>query len=260
MDLGLHGKYALVTGGSRGIGRAIALGLAAEGCHVAICARHAHDLEATVQAIRAKGVHALGIIADVLRPEDIDAAVGTLTQTWGRLHILVNNAGGGGRSGSESVLATADTVWSEVFAKNALAAARFTTSLLPLMIHENWGRVVTITSIYGREGGGRPWFNMAKAAQTSLMKSFGMQRDLARHRITFNSVAPGAILIPNTGWATESEQDPQAFARRIDSEFTLGRLGMPEEVADVVLFLCSERAALVNGASIAVDGGQGRAF
>ncbi|MDA8139111.1 MAG: SDR family oxidoreductase [Desulfobacteraceae bacterium] len=260
MNLGLKGKYALVTGGSRGIGRSIALSLAGEGCHVAICSRRPEDLQRTVAEIRQRGVEAIGILADVMKPVDIAVVVREIKQRWGLLHILVNNAGGGGRWGSENILETAETVWAEVFEKNTMAAVRFTTAFLPLMVQANWGRVVTITSIYGREGGGRPWFNMAKAAQMSLMKSLGLRPELARGNITFNSVAPGAVMIPNTGWAVEQKSDPLAFDAMLQREFTLGRLGTPEEVADVVTFLCSERASLINGASIAVDGGQGRAF
>lgn len=260
MKLGLEGKYALVTGGSRGIGRSIALGLAAEGCHVAVCARGEKDLDQTVAEIRKQGVESLGIMADVMIAGDIDAAMKTIADGWGTLQILVNNAGGGGRWGSEDVSATGLDVWMDVFAKNALAAVHFTRAALPWMIACDWGRVVTITSIYGREGGGRPWFNMAKAAQTSLMKTLGMQKNLARANITFNSVAPGAIMIPGTGWEAEQQMDQSAFNRKVDREFTLGRLGTPQEVADVVTFLCSEKASLINGAAIAVDGGQGHAF
>lgn len=250
----------MVTGGSRGIGRSIALSLADEGCHVAICARGKNDLDRTVSEIKKKGRDAFGLYADVLNFEDIDAVVRAVSERWGTLHILVNNAGGGGRWGSEDIAATDAEVWTDVFNKNAMAAVRFTSAVLPWMVKNKWGRVVTITSIYGREGGGRPWFNMAKAAQTSLMKTLGMQRYLAREDITFNSVAPGAIMIPGTGWEAQQKEDPDAFNRKIDKEFTLGRLGTPQEVADVVAFLCSERASLINGASIAVDGGQGRAF
>lgn len=260
MQLGLTGKYALVTGGSRGIGRSIALSLAEEGCHVAICAREQKPLDRTVLEIGQKGVEAMGISADVLKPEDIDAVLRMIADRWGTLHVLVNNAGGGGRWGLEDIAATRAEVWREVFDKNAMAAVRFTSSVLPWMTAQRWGRVVTVTSIYGREGGGRPWFNMAKAAETSLMKTMGMQRCLARNNITFNSVAPGAIMIPGTGWEAEKKKDPVSFNKKIDEEFTLGRLGTPQEVADVVTFLCSEKASLINGASIAVDGGQGRAF
>lgn len=260
MKMGLKGKYALVTGGSRGIGRSIALTLAEEGCNVAICARGQKSLDHTVSEISQKGVDTVGIAADVLKPVDIDVALRKIADRWGTLHVLVNNAGGGGRWGLENITATSVEVWREVFDKNAMAAVRFTTAVLPWMIDQSWGRVVTITSIYGREGGGRPWFNMAKAAETSLMKNMGMQRYLARNNITFNSVAPGAIMISGTGWEAENKKDPISFNKRINEEFTLGRLGTPQEVADVVTFVCSENASLINGASIAVDGGQGCAF
>lgn len=260
MDLGLSGKYALITGGSHGIGRAIALSLAAEGCHVAICGRKQEWLDQTVTEIRAKGVQALGMQIDATIPEEIAAMFRKIEETWGTLHILVNNVGGGGRWGKEKIEDNSDEVWLEVFNKNAMAAVRCTTAVIPWMKQQLWGRIITITSIYGREGGGRPWFNMAKAAQTSLMKCLGLNPDLVRHGITFNSVAPGPIMIPDTGWDQERLRDPEGFAAMIREQFTLGRLGTPEEVADVVTFLCSERASLVNAASIVVDGGESRAF
>jgi 3-oxoacyl-[acyl-carrier protein] reductase len=151
-------------------------------------------------------------------------------------------------------------VWDEVYRKNAGAAASFTRWAIPGMRRRKWGRVVTIASIHGREGGGRPWFTMAKAAEIAMMKSMAMTPYLARDGITFNTVAPGSIMIPDTGWAEERAKDPAAFARRMESEFPLGRLGAPEEVAAVVLFLCSTQASLVNGACIAVDGGESASF
>jgi 3-oxoacyl-[acyl-carrier protein] reductase len=121
--------------------------------------------------------------------------------------------------------------------------------------------VVTITSIYGgKEGIGRPWFTMAKAAETGLMKSLSAMAYLVRDGITFNSVAPGGIYIPGTGFEDEQKRDPEGFRRMVDHEYPLGRLGTPEEVAAVVAFLCSAEASLVNGANITVDGGQSRAF
>jgi len=261
MDLGINGKYALVTGGSHGIGRSIALTLAEEGCNVAICARTKSRIDETVTQIRENyNVDVVGIMADATKPEEIQKVMDLIRESWGALHILVNNVGGGGRWGNEIVEENPDGVWLEVFNKNAMAAIRFTMAAIPMMRQQNWGRVVTITSIYGREGGGRPWFNLAKAAQTSLMKTLGMNRYLTRSGITFNSVAPGAIMIPDTGWEHEQKNAPNAFERMVDRDFILGRLGTPEEVANVVVFLCSEKASLVNGASIVVDGGQSKAF
>ncbi len=261
MDLGIRNKYALVTGGSHGIGRSIAFALADEGCNVAICARGQSGIDRTVEEIRKRNnVEAFGVSADVTKSEEIRKVIEVIRERWGRLHILVNNVGGGGRWGKESIENTPEEIWLKVFNKNTLAAIRFTLAFIPMMLQQNWGRVVTVASIYGREGGGRPWFNLAKAAQISLMKTLGRYHYLARANITFNSVAPGGIMIPDTGWENEKKKNPRSFKDMVDREFPLGRLGTPEEVANVVVFLCSKRASLVNGASIAVDGGESRSF
>jgi len=255
MDLGLKGKFALVTGGSHGIGLATAIELAREGCHVAICSRNPARRADAKARLEAFGTRILALECDVLQPGQIERCFGQVIESFGTLHILVNNVGGGGRWGSDVVEETEERVWSEVFEKNAMAAVRFTKLAMPFMRTQKWGRVVTITSRLGREGGGRPWFTMAKAAQTAMMKTLGMMPDLARDGITFNSVAPGAVMIPDTGWETALAGDPN-----LADQFPLGRLGRPEEVAAAVAFLCSERASLVNGAAIAVDGGESRAF
>lgn len=260
MELGIRNKYAIVTGGSHGIGRAIALALADEGCNVAVCARNKERIEKTIREIEAKSVAVIGISADITSLADIERVMKTVIDSWGTIHILVNNAGGGGRWGSNKVEETSEDIWVDVYNKNALAAIRFTMKVIPYMRKQKWGRVVTITSTYGREGGGRPWFNMAKTAQTALMKNLAMQKELVRDRITFNSVAPGCIMIPDTGWEKELKADPVKFEEKIDHQFPLGRLGTPVEVANVVAFICSERAVLVNGACITVDGGESKSF
>jgi 3-oxoacyl-[acyl-carrier protein] reductase len=260
MDLGLKGKYALITGGSHGIGLAIAQVLAGEGCNVAICARRGERVSSAAAGLRKKGVIVLGIQTDVLVPSKIEQAMKTITRSWPTLHILVNNIGGGGRWGKESVEETPEDVWVDVYNKNAMAAVRFTKLVLPIMRRQKWGRVVTISSIYGKEGGGRPWFNMAKSAEISLMKTLAMNQSLVRDGITFNSVAPGGIMIPETGWEEEKKKDPKKFRAIVKNSFPLGRLGTPGEVAHVVAFLCSEKATLVNGACVVVDGGESRSF
>lgn len=260
MDLGLGGKCALVTGGSHGIGLSIAEALANEGCNIAICARARERLEQAVTAVQSKGVDVIGIEADVLVASDIDRVVASAIARWGTLHILVNNVGGGGRWGQPVVEETAEQVWIDVYAKNALAAVRFTMRVLPYMRKQAWGRIVTVASIHGKEGGGRPWFNMAKSAEISLMKVLAMDPTLARSGITANTVAPGSIMIPDTGWAAEMLRDPIAFEKMAERVFPTGRLGQPEEVADVVAFVCSVRAALLNGACIVVDGSESHSF
>jgi len=260
MDLGLRGKRALVTGGSHGIGLAAAKALAAEGCDVAICSRSEERLAGASKELKALGVAVIAGPCDVHSGDAIQAFCDDVAKQWGGVDILVNNVGGGGRWGKESVEDTDEKVWLEVYEKNALAAVRFTVRCLPYMRQKKWGRVVTVTSRLGREGGGRAWFNMAKAAQTSMMKTLGMNHDLAGDGITFNSVAPGNIMIPNTGWEETMKKDPEGFRKYVAQECPLGRLGTPEEVGAVIAFICSQRASLINGAAIAVDGGESRAF
>lgn len=254
MNLGIEGRSALVTGGSHGIGLAVARTLAAEGCRVAICARGRQRLSEAAAEVGAL----LTIEADVTDLADIDRTVATAIAAFGGLDILVNNVGGGGRWGPLAVEDATPELWAQVHAKNGGAAVRFTSLAIPHMRRRGWGRVVTVASIHGLEGGGRPWFAMTKAAEAALMKTLARTPSLARSGITFNTVAPGGIMIPDTGWAREAEAAPDAFAARMDREHPLGRLGLPEEVADVVAFVCSERARLVNGATILVDGGESR--
>jgi len=260
MDLGLKNKVALVTGGSHGIGRAIAIGLAQEGCNVAICSRTRQRLDKTLSLLKSYDVQSLAIECDVMKRDEIEGTVSKVIDKFGSIHILINNVGGGGRWGKEIVEDTDEGVWLEVYEKNALAAIRFTNLAIPYMRKQKWGRVITITSIFGREGGGRPWFAMAKTAQTALMKSLSLKHYLAKDNITFNSVAPGAIMIPNTGWEKEARDNPEETKKLLQRDFPMERFGTPEEVANLVVFLASERASLINGVSIPVDGGQSRSM
>jgi 3-oxoacyl-[acyl-carrier protein] reductase len=256
MDFKLKGKKALVTGGSHGIGLSIAKVLIEEGCSVAICSRTQTRINEALGELKSPNVESFGMLCDVAKKEDIERVVNDVNDKWGGVDILINNAGGGGRWGSEDVLKTGEEVWEEVYAKNTTAAIRFSKAFIPKMQEKKWGRVVTITSILGIQGGGRPWFNIAKTAQTALMKNFALNKGFIRKGITFNSVAPGGIFIADTGWEEEMKNNPVAFEKKLDEEFRLGRLGTTEEVANVVTFLCSEAASLVNGASIHVDGGE----
>lgn len=253
MDLGLKDKAALITGGSRGIGRAIALGLAAEGCRVAICARTPDRLEQTRQEVAAAGADCLAIAADMTQPADIDRAVAETIRRFGTLHILINNVGG---SRGSTVEQTTDEDWYYSIDLNLMAAIRASRAALPEMRRNNWGRILIISSIFGREAGGTAPYNAVKAAEISLAKS--LAREEAKNGIRANSVAPGSILFPGGSWQRRMDANPEAIQKFVEQDMPLGRFGRPEEVADVVVFLASERAGLVNGASITVDGSQSR--
>jgi 3-oxoacyl-[acyl-carrier protein] reductase len=259
VDLGLKGKFALVTGGSHGIGRSIALSLADEGCNVSIFARNFERVLEVHKEIKSRGVRSLPMGADATDPKGVEFVMERISEDWGKLHILINNVGGGGVWNTTDVEKNPENLWDDVFNRNFISARRFTMLALPFMRKEKWGRVVTISSIYGHEAGGvHPWYNVAKSAQISLMKNLSIDPSLAGNNITFNTVAPGFIMIPDTGMYRRSREDPVAFEKFVNSNCPMGRLGMPEEVANVVTFLCSDKASLVNGALIAVDGGQSR--
>ncbi|HEY4395179.1 MAG TPA: SDR family oxidoreductase [Polyangia bacterium] len=258
MDLDIENKVALVTGASRGIGRAIALGLAAEGARVVLCARNAPDLEAAVREARARGggeAAAIGVPADVTTPAGVSALVDAALAGYGGIDIVVNNVGG---SGARDFASTDDADLQSVLERNLFPALRVSRAALPHLTARGGGVIILIASVWGRESGGGPSYNAAKAAEISLAKS--MARDLAKDGIRVVSVAPGSILFPGGGWDRRQKADPEGMAAFVKREIPGGRFGRPEEVADVVTFLCSARAGWITGACVPVDGGQGRAF
>lgn len=254
MDLGLKDKVAIVTGASRGIGRAIALALAGEGARVVMCARNAPDLEAAVRDAQARGGAATGVTADVTTPAGVAAIVDAAVAAYGGVDVVVNNVGG---SGARDFAATDDADLQAILDRNLFPALRVSRAALP-HLRARGGVVVMIASVYGRESGGGPSYNVAKAAEISLAKA--MARDLAKDGIRVLSVAPGSILFPGGGWDRRQKADPDGIAAFVAREIPAGRFGRPEEIGDVVAFLCSPRAGWITGACIPVDGGQSRAF
>jgi 3-oxoacyl-[acyl-carrier protein] reductase len=257
MDLGLDGQVALVTGASRGIGRAIAGALADEGCRVVLCARGAADLDDAVGEIRARAGAgaATGVTADVGTPAGVAALVDAAVATYGGIDVVVNNVGG---SGARDFSATDEEDLRAILDRNLFPALRVSRAALPHLRARGGGVIVLIASVYGREAGGGPSYNVAKAAEISLAKA--MARDLARDGIRVLSVAPGSILFPGGGWDRRQRADPDGIAAFVQREIPCGRFGSPKEVGDVVAFLCSKRAGWITGACIPVDGGQSRAF
>ncbi len=254
MDLHLTDKVAIITGSSRGIGRAIATGLAREGCRVTLCARDSEVLEQTAGELRAKGASVLAVTADLTRPGDPGRVVEETIRNFDRIDILVNNVGGARTAGP--FLETTDTAWQDAVDLNVLAAVRLSRLVVPEMQKLGGGVIINISSIWGRETGGTAAYNAAKAAEISLAKS--LARELAPLNIRVNSVAPGSIFFPGGSWDRRLKADPEGITAFLKREIPSGRFGRPEEIADVVVFLCSERASWVTGACLNVDGGQSR--
>lgn len=255
MDLGLTGKVAMVTGASRGIGRAIALGLAAEGCRLSVCARGQEGIEQLAQDIQRQGGEALALAVDVMDEQDARRWVEATQKRFGQVDILVNNVGGS-RLGGNLTASLED--WKAGFTLNFFSALDLCRLVVPLMRERKSGCVINIASIYGREWGGPMTYNAAKAAMISLSKE--MARELAPQGIRVNSVAPGSILFPGGSWEKRQKDNPEGIAAFVKAELPFGRFGKPEEVADVVVFLASNRAQWVSGACINVDGCQSRSL
>ncbi len=248
VDLGIGGKVALVTAGTKGIGLGIAHALAAEGARVAVAARTEVDVKRTAQSLSG-----LGVVADLLTEAGCRRAVSETEQMLGPVDILINNLGV--RAGS-SWADTGPAEFESAFVGNLGVSTRMTQLVLPGMLERGWGRVVVIASVYGREAGGAPAYNAAKAAEISFTTS--LAREVASQGVTVNCVAPGSILWEGGGWYRRQQADPEGIDAFVRAEMPLGRFGVVEEVANVVAFVCSQQASLLNGACIAVDGGQSR--
>jgi len=259
MDLNLHGKAALITGSSRGIGRAIAIELAREGCRICLCARGVGDLETASSEVRALGTDVVAVTADVTTAEGTREVVDAALTTFGGIDILVNNVGGTvGTSFQES----SESDWQQSIDLNLMPAVRAIRLIIPHMRKHGGGAIINIASIYGREWGGayvrRPTYIATKAAEIAMSKALALE--LAPYGIRVNTVAPGSILFPGGAWERQLREDPEGMAAFVKSDMPLGRLGTAEEVARVVAFLASNAASLVLGACLNIDGGQTRSL
>ncbi len=254
MDLGLRDKVAIVTGSSRGLGKASATALALEGARVVLNGRTAASLEETASELRTQGAAVEAIVADVSTAQGCEELVERAQSAFGQVDILVNNANSGGRAG----LTSSDADWSSAVDGALWPSLRLTRLVAPAMRERRWGVIVMISSIFGRELGGPTSYQVLKSAQLSLSKS--LARELAPDNVRVLTVAPGSISFPGGSWWQRQQADPEAMARFVAQDMPLGRFGRAEEIGEVVAFLCSERASLITGACIPVDGCQGKSL
>jgi 3-oxoacyl-[acyl-carrier protein] reductase len=257
MDLELTNKVALITGASRGIGKAIALGLAKEGCNLVMCARRKVQLEKVANEIRNYGVTVLPITLNITHDKSENILLEKSLKKFERIDILINNAGGNKRN---QFIDTSDEDWQEIFDLNFNSHVRISRKFAQHMRMNKNGSIIFISSIFGREAGGSGLsiYNTTKSAMISMAKIMALE--LAKDKVRVNCVAPGSIRFPGGSWDKRCIDDPKAMEEFVKNNIPLGRFGTVEEVANVVTFLASDKASLVTGTCINIDGGQSRSL
>ncbi|HZG73146.1 MAG TPA: SDR family NAD(P)-dependent oxidoreductase [Chondromyces sp.] len=250
MDLQLQGKNILITGGSKGIGKAIAQAFISEGADVSIAARNVEFLERTKEEL---GGNVTIFEADVLDKVQREKLIRDFIEQKGTIDVLINNAGGS--NGAKATETDMDLFY-EAMELNYFSAVHLSKLAVEQMKKSGKGSIINITSLFGRESGGKTTYNNAKSALISFTKS--LADEVISFGIRVNSVAPGSILHETGNWKKRLEENPEGIKAFVKNEIPAGRFGTPEEVANVVSFLASDKASWIVGASINVDGGQSR--
>jgi 3-oxoacyl-[acyl-carrier protein] reductase len=250
MDLGLTGRNCVITGASRGIGRAIALGLAAEGANVAICARQEEPLRQTAEDIESRGVQAFASRCDVADPAGLAAFLDGARAALGSVDVLVHNA-------SALAVGPEMAAWHASLGVDLLPAVRACDQVLPWMREQGGGSVLLVSSISGFEASPAQDFayTAAKAALIAYAKKLALHE--APHGTRVNALAPGSTEFDGGIWAMVKEHQPDLYGMARAS-IPSGRMGTAEEVADAAVYLVSSRARWITGVCLAVDGGQHR--
>ncbi len=257
MDLGLQGRVAMVTGGSHGLGKQAASALGREGCKVAICARGAEQLEETRAEFANAGIEVIAVQADVTSQDDRVRFHNETRSSLGEVDILVNNAGG--RRGTTDFLETGMESFREGMEFNLFSAAELAFLVLPHMRQQKWGRIISISSIYGREYGGSVDYMTGKAGLIAFSKHLAL--NLAPENVLVNCIAPGSIDFPGSTWDRfQRNNPPEVVDEFIARNLPVGKFGWPEPIGETVAFLASDRADLITGTCLNVDGGQSRSL
>lgn len=253
MDLGLSGKTILITGGSRGIGKATSLCLAREGANIAICARGNDTLQNALGELRTVSSKVWGQTADVTSKADVEAFVSEVASHFGGIDGVVCNVGG---TVGDATLEASDEDWMATLDLNLMHSVRTIRAALPHLKERETSSVVMVSSISGWKPGPKAQYGSSKAAEIFLASSLALE--LAPHSVRVNTVSPGSIYFEGGGWARFEREDIEGYNRFLEVDLPEKRLGSDDEVADVITFMLSSRSRWINGANIPVDGAQGR--
>ncbi|WP_078597545.1 SDR family NAD(P)-dependent oxidoreductase [Evansella clarkii] len=249
MDLNLSGKNVLITGGSKGIGKGIAKAFLDEGANVGIVARGLEGLKSAKEEMPEAEI----IQADLTDKQEREKAFKEFSNKVGDIDILINNVGG---SSGSSTMETPLEDFEAAMSLNYFSAVHFSQLAVPVMKNKGTGSIVNISSVFGRESGGKPTYNSAKAAMISFTKS--LADEVIKDGIRVNGVAPGSILHPSGNWQKRLDENPEKINKFVEEQIPAGRFGTVEEVANAAVFLASEKASWVVGATLNVDGGQSK--
>ena len=257
MDLGLKGRVAIVTGSSKGIGKAIASGLAQEGAKLVICARDREQLDTTKKEINhASSTEVLAVTADLTRRDDVKALVSKAYTRFDRIDILVNNFGG---PPSSTFMETPEGDWADAIDLLLMSVINCCREVIPTMKRQKWGRIINMTSFAAKQPAEHLILsNALRAGILGLSKT--LSNELAEDKILVNSICPGWTLTTRVeelarAQAEATGRSHEEIVRMWESSIPLKRLAQPREIADLVVFLASERASYLTGAVIQVDGG-----
>lgn len=258
MDLGLDGSVVLIAGSSRGIGLATARAFLAEGCRTVITGRDRSALDRAKESLvsDADPDRVLAFEGDVCDRSALATILTDIDERWGRLDCLVANVGNGRAPAGWQV---SESDWSRLIDENLTCSYRVVQDVIPIMTRAGHGSIVMVASIAGRESTGAPLgYGAAKAALVNLGK--GLARQLGPSNIRVNTVAPGNILFPGGSWERHLTERREDVLAQIEAEVPLKRFGRPEEIADLIVYLSSDRAAFITGSCVVADGGQTRSL
>lgn len=257
MDLNLKGKRALITGGSVGIGQAIAFDLAREGASVAITSRHKESIDTTMKMLGGTENGHYGVVIELTDTDGPTRLINELHDAFGQIDIVVNNAGST-QSITDPYCSIED--WHKVFRLNLEVPVEINNLLIPHMKQQDWGRIVNITAGAALENSGPVTYCASKAALTAYTRSMGRILAIESPNVVMTAVLPGVVITEGGHWDTVLKERPEHAERYLKERCPLGRFGQPYEISPMVVLLCSDKSTFSHGSIVLVDAGQAKHY